>query len=132
MISVESYFEDAVHFIILHLSVEQETMIIRDVEVEFVRSPYPELCPVSGKSYEKLIGLEIKPGFNAKVKEKVAREKGCVHIGALLREAADAVAQTQFYLGAKEKEGKERRKELREHYGLRNICLAYSDEMNLE
>ncbi len=127
---VESYFEDAAHFIILSLTLDIESLVIAALNVNFIRMPYPEICPISKDIYQKIIGFKVTSGFNKRVREVISNKKGCVHITTLLREAGDAVAQTGYSLQLKKKNsvGKERRKRLMD--SLKDVCLAYSDEYN--
>lgn len=127
----ECYYEDPVHFIKLFSKVDKSSRKIMSVEIDFIRCPYPEYCPLSSEVYQNLIGLKIQSGFNSTIKEIIAKEKGCVHIQELLRELGDSLVQSFFYLNIGTSESESRRKELRKR-GLKNICLAYSDEYNQE
>lgn len=128
-ITIESYFEDAVHFIILTLKADLTSKTIRDISVQFLRSPYPDLCPETSKNFLKVVGLKIEKGFSKAVSAQIEPKKGCTHILELLKEAADAFVQSVFKLDAKNLDGPERRKILIQK--LRNTCLAYSDEKNI-
>ncbi len=125
---VESKFEDPIHLIILTVEIDIKSKKIISINANFVRSPYPDICPKTSDIYQKLIGLEIKPGFSKKVVSLIQKQQGCVHINALLKEAGDAVVQSNFYLNFTGSEGKQRRKELMRF--LRNHCIAYSDLYN--
>ncbi|OHD12508.1 MAG: hypothetical protein A2Y41_04125 [Spirochaetes bacterium GWB1_36_13] len=126
LIQIESFLEDAVHFIILNLKVEKESKKIQEIKVNFFRSPYPELCPSSASPFEKIIGLTIAPGFNKKVSELIPAEQGCTHIRSLLKEAADGFMQSFYYYTAGNLDGLERRKVLIKQ--LKNNCVAYSEK----
>ncbi|PKL13023.1 MAG: hypothetical protein CVV50_03850, partial [Spirochaetae bacterium HGW-Spirochaetae-6] len=109
-ILIESYLEDPVHFIVLTLEVHQERRSIESLDVRFWRSPYPDLCPLSAHIYSGLVGEVIKPGFSRTVKQLVPAVEGCVHINSLLKEAADALMQSFFYMKGDRTEGSERRR----------------------
>ncbi|HOJ49431.1 MAG TPA: DUF2889 domain-containing protein [Spirochaetota bacterium] len=125
-IIVESFLEDPVHFIRLKVIINFETRVIKDIETEFIRSPYEDICPLTGNEYKKIIGLKIEEGFNKKVSEIIKLDKGCTHLTTLLREAADSFIQSIFYKTADTKEGKERRDLLKTM--LKDTCLAYSKD----
>ena len=108
------------------MKVERLSGQILEIEPRFLRCPYPDLCPLSLKPYEALKGMEIKKGFHSRVSERIPKEQGCVHIQSLIREAADAVVQSSFYLTAHERDGEERRKFLKAQ--LKDICVAYHQE----
>lgn len=128
IVSIEAYFEDAIHFIIVSLTVQLDTKEIQDHKIQFLRSPYPDLCPSTIPYYAGLKGIKIEKGFDQQLRKLLVKENSCVHIHALLKDCADAFAQTQFKLTAKDLDGAERRKWLRGT--LRNVCLAYSDQYN--
>lgn len=125
-LKIESYFEDAVHFILVQVIVNLKSKEILEITPHFFRCPYLDLCPLSLESYQNLKGVKIEKGFNSKVKEKVPSKEGCTHINALLREVGDALVQSYYYLTAKERDGEERRNFLKKQ--LINTCVAYSDK----
>jgi len=125
-IIIESFFEDPVHFIRLRIIVEFETKEIKDIDTEFIRSPYEDICPLTSDKYKKIIGLKIEEGFNKKIQSVIKKEEGCTHLNTLLRESADAFVQSIFYKTADTKEGRERRELLKEM--LKDTCLAYSKD----
>ncbi|MCG8570703.1 MAG: DUF2889 domain-containing protein [Spirochaetes bacterium] len=129
-IYVETWLEDSVHFIKLNLTINKNDLSITNIDIAFMRSPYPDICSLTDKIYKKIIGLEIKPGFNQRIKERIPSDQGCLHVSSLLKEAGDAIVQTKFHMNTDIAllEGEERRKLLKNQENLKNICLAYSDQ----
>ncbi|MBI5446205.1 MAG: DUF2889 domain-containing protein [Deltaproteobacteria bacterium] len=67
--------------------------VIRRVEVATDRVPARE-CELVGVLYERLVGLKIRPGFNAKIKKLFQGAAGCTHLTELLGTVATAAYQT--------------------------------------
>lgn len=71
------------HHMIVDLDVAFPGFEITGVNVEFRERPHTECTEIVG-DYQKLVGVSIARGFNAKVKELFGGPRGCTHIGALL------------------------------------------------
>jgi hypothetical protein len=68
-------------------------------------SPY-ELCPQITPNFQRLVGLRIGPGFNARVRERLGGVEGCTHLVELMGPLATTAFQTIF--SAKHRERRER------------------------
>src|SRR5882724_7967379 len=58
-------------------------------------SPY-NLCPAVTGNFQRLVGLRIGPGFNARVRERVGGVEGCTHLVELMGPLATTAFQTIF------------------------------------
>lgn len=81
------------HHMIVDLHVAWPTFEIVDARVEFREHPHTG-CTNIVPEYQKLIGLSITRGFNAKVKELFGGPRGCTHIGALLQAMGPVAIQS--------------------------------------
>jgi len=83
-----------VHQMWLRLTVDDD-LIIRAVEAEMDHSPFP-ICPGITGNFQKLNGLSIKPGFNAKVRDLLGGVEGCTHLVEMLGPVATTAFQTIY------------------------------------
>jgi len=81
------------HHMIVDLHVAWPRFEIVDARVEFREHPHSG-CTNIVPEYQKLIGLSITRGFNAKIKELFGGPRGCTHIGALLQAMAPVAIQS--------------------------------------
>lgn len=81
------------HHMIVDLEVTYPMFVIDKVRVEFRERPHTH-CTDIEPTYQKLVGLSIARGFNAKVKELFGGPRGCTHIGALLAAMAPVAIQS--------------------------------------
>ncbi|THB68654.1 MAG: DUF2889 domain-containing protein, partial [Spirochaetaceae bacterium] len=85
-LAIEAHFDDPVHSILLTLQISREDKTVTDIQAQFIRCPFPDMCPKSIEATSKaVIGLGIGPGFNKALRERLPATSGCVHISALLR-----------------------------------------------
>ena len=84
-----------IHHMIVDLEIEYPSLRIDKAHVEYHSHPHFE-CTNIVPHYQKLEGLSIARGFNAKVKELFAGPRGCTHITALLSAMAPVAVQTQW------------------------------------
>ena len=81
-----------IHHMFIRLLIEIESIRIVRVEIEMPGIPHQE-CPESIRSFAKLEGMRIAPGFTSKVRNKIGGPKGCAHLGGLLMAMASAALQ---------------------------------------
>lgn len=81
------------HHMVVDLDVTYPGFEITAVSVEFRERPHGECTDIVG-DYQKLVGLSIARGFNARVKELFGGPRGCTHIGALLSAMAPVAIQS--------------------------------------
>jgi hypothetical protein len=78
---------------IVELQIVYPTFLIEKASVEFKNHPHLG-CTNITDHYQKLEGMSIARGFNAKVRELFGSSRGCTHIGALLAAMAPVAIQT--------------------------------------
>ena len=81
------------HHMVVDLEVSFPSFEILAASVEFKERPHTHCTDIEG-DYQKLVGLSIARGFNAKIKELFGGPRGCTHIGALLSAMAPVAIQS--------------------------------------
>ncbi|MFM7950100.1 MAG: DUF2889 domain-containing protein, partial [Acidimicrobiaceae bacterium] len=81
------------HHMLVELQIVYPTFLIEKASVEFKNHPHLG-CTNITDHYQKLEGMSIARGFNAKVRELFGSSRGCTHIGALLAAMAPVAIQT--------------------------------------
>ena len=69
-----------------------DRLLIKKIEVEMPRTPHAD-CIETINSLKEIEGLNIAPGFSAKVKKITGGIKGCSHLTTLLLVMAPAAVQ---------------------------------------
>lgn len=82
-----------VHHMVVDLTLSFPALVIEEASVTFHERPHTH-CADIVPDYQKLVGLSIARGFNAKVKELFGGPRGCTHIGALLAAMAPVAIQS--------------------------------------
>ncbi|MEZ4334156.1 MAG: DUF2889 domain-containing protein [Myxococcota bacterium] len=123
-----------IHQMQVELRVAQAGLVIREARVVFATHPHTP-CPLIASAYQKLVGLSIARGFNAKLRELFGGPKGCTHTNALLQALAPAVVQSVWSLSVRQSRLRgERRSEPdaeereRRIAGNRNTCHVWSED----
>lgn len=105
-------------------------MVIEDIEVLTGTLPRQD-CHDVVHSLEPVIGLAIKGGFSAKVKELAGGIKGCTHLVHLLCTMAPAVMQGFWALSYRNKRERDKNSVSRaERMGtmLKNSCYSWRED----
>jgi len=85
---------EPIHDMWLRLTVDDH-MTIRAVEAVTDESPY-RVCPEIAPNFQRLVGLPIRAGFNAKVRELLGGVEGCTHLVEMIAPLATTAFQTIF------------------------------------
>jgi hypothetical protein len=72
-----------VHWMCVRILVQGWPLLIVDAEAEMPTVPN-ELCPITTRTVNEIIGLEIVSGFSGKVLKKLGGAKGCTHLNQLI------------------------------------------------
>lgn len=83
----------ALHEMWLRITIDR-TLTIIDAAASSEAHPYPCHCGTITPAYRQLIGLAIRPGFTAKVKELLGGTRGCTHLTELVGALATTAVQT--------------------------------------
>jgi len=82
---------EPLHDLSLRITVDLELNIL-NAEASMDQTPY-RICPEISTAYKHLIGVQIKPGFSAKVREMFSGTKGCTHLLEMLGPLATTAFQ---------------------------------------
>ena len=84
---------EPVHEMWLRMTIDTRLNIVA-AEAQSDAVPYPGHCGEITPHYEKLVGLSLRPGFAAKVRELFGSTRGCTHISELIGSVATTAYQT--------------------------------------
>lgn len=82
------------HEMYIRLTVDDE-LFIKEIEINIENAPYKQ-CPLTEVIYQKLIGLQIKPGFSKDIHRQIQIKQGCTHLFELIIGTAQAAFQTIY------------------------------------
>jgi hypothetical protein len=94
---------DPVHDMWLRLTID-DSLTIREVEAVTDKSPF-RICPSIVGNFQRLKGLQLKPGFNAKARDLLGGTEGCTHLVDMLAPIATTAFQTIFPLRDRKRRG---------------------------
>lgn len=84
---------EPIHEMWLRITVDKRLNIVA-AEACSGAVPYPGYCANITPKYQQLVGLSLRPGFTAKVREIFAGTAGCTHITELIGKVATTAYQT--------------------------------------
>lgn len=118
----------AVHHMILRVTIDKER-VIKDAEAITISGPYA-ICPQANSIFNKLVGLQIGPGWRRTVQNTIGGIQGCTHITELLSPVATTAFQTLYGEEARQQRKTSQatdqdKKTSRPH--LINSCVGYAD-----
>jgi hypothetical protein len=85
---------EPIHNMYIRLTVD-ETMTVRAVDTAIDHSPF-SICPTIVPAFDVLVGLQVGPGWNGRVRAKLGGVKGCTHLVEMLGPIATATYQTLY------------------------------------
>ena len=91
LLSGEAHPPGTIHHMVIRMLVGDRLMI-KKIEVEMPHTPHVD-CLETVTSLREIEGLNIAPGFSAKVKKITGGIKGCTHLTTLLLVMAPAAVQ---------------------------------------
>ena len=92
---------DPLHDMSLRFVVDNE-MTIKEVDAVTDKSPFPA-CPHITSNFQRLVGLQIIPGFTKKVRQLLGGIQGCTHLVDLINPVSTTAFQTIVPVLAREK-----------------------------
>jgi hypothetical protein len=84
---------EPIHEMWLRITVDKRLCIVA-AEACSDAVPYPGHCAGITPKYQQLVGLNLRPGFTAKVREIFGGISGCTHITELISKVATTAYQT--------------------------------------
>jgi hypothetical protein len=85
---------EPVHDLYLRISLD-DSFVVTEVEASMDRGAH-DLCPGAEPNFARLIGLQIGPGWNKKIKAAMSPGLGCTHIIEMLAQMATAAMQASW------------------------------------
>lgn len=82
-----------IHSMWLRVTVDR-TLTIVDAEASSDAMPYVGYCNTIAPAYKQLIGMAIRPGFTARVRDLLGGTSGCTHLTELIGAVATTAFQT--------------------------------------
>jgi len=82
------------HQMWIRVTIDRDMAIVA-IEAVTDDSPY-QICADVTSAFQKLVGLRMVAGFNARVKERLGGTQGCTHLVELMGPIATAAYQTVF------------------------------------
>lgn len=98
-----------------------ENFVVHDIRTMARATPY-EICPMAGASLKSLIGLAMTRGWNAAVRERLAKAENCTHLVGLL----GPMATTAFQALAVVHEGRSGARDANGRPYKLDSCYAYN------
>ncbi|HVA11770.1 MAG TPA: DUF2889 domain-containing protein [Stellaceae bacterium] len=114
-----------IHQMWLRLTVD-DTLTIQAVEAATDNSPFA-ICPAILPSFQRLKGLRIAKGFNAKVFELFGGVEGCTHHVELIGRLATVAFQTVFPYRNRKAAAEGRTPDSSRRPRLLNTCHAFAE-----
>ena len=81
-----------IHHMVIRMLIEVDSFIITEIACKMPTIPQPD-CEHTAQSVSKIKGMQIGPGFSAKVRKKIGRAKGCAHLTTLVLAITTAFIQ---------------------------------------
>ncbi len=132
---VTGHLNDTYHEIKLNAEFSHPKLEILSIKGEFIRHPHQECLPTL-ENLERLKGIRVRGDFYQRIQELVGGAAGCAHLNSLFYEMGQAVVQGRFAksdeliedIEAKLPQEKWTKLWLQMMPGMRNTCIAWSDE----
>lgn len=121
---VQAVLLDSVHEMVLEVLASPKNLLIKKVQADMVRVPFP-LCQEVQEKAKSLEGLHVAKGLSGHVRERLGASEGCVHLSDLFMDAARALVQARYvWIKRVSPNSAEDLREAREE--LRGTCFYYS------
>ena len=85
-------WKDDAHDLKTRIVFAYDTFSISSAEVRADNIPF-DICQTGLNSIKNLIGVQLSPGFNKAVNERLTGEEGCMHLAELVSNSARALIQ---------------------------------------
>jgi hypothetical protein len=125
-LSMERREPTTVHGMRIAMKVALKSLAIVAIETETPHIPHEECGPVKN-CLEKIVGLQLKPGFSHNVRQRIGGPKGCIHLTTLLLAMAPAALQGYWTHNDRDPEKRKLTREQMDHY-LVDTCYVWRRE----
>ena len=116
---------EPVHDLWLRISLDDSFKVV-DVEASMDRGAH-DYCPGAEPNFARLIGLQIAPGWNKKVKAAMSPGLGCTHIIEMLAQMATTAMQANWSTKLDESLEMPPPEEREMGPGMLNACFPYHE-----
>ena len=117
---------EPVHHMEVRITFNEELEIVA-AEAATLAGPYA-LCPSATKVFDRLVGLTIGPGWNARVRKAIGGVEGCTHITELMGPVATVAYQTLFSERARQRREQGTVPEEGTSLPLANTCIGHAED----
>lgn len=119
------------HHMVIRILVEYDTMTITDHEVE-MRTVPRDVCLEMEESLSVIQGLQIRPGYSARIRELLGGVRGCSHLVTLLIDMGPAAMQGVGAIAASKPSGQKKEVKIKKAKGLSrflaNTCYVWRED----
>jgi len=118
-----------VHHMVLRITINGER-VIHSAEAITITGPYA-VCPTANVVFDRLVGLQIGPGWRRRVQTAIGGRHGCTHITELLGPVATIAYQTLYGEEARQSRANSAlsdRDKQDSRTALTNSCVGYADD----
>lgn len=77
-------WKDDVHEIHTRMLFDYHTYQVLEAEATGTSTPFGEVCQVGLDKIKNMIGQQVGPGWNSRVKELLMGKEGCIHLGEMV------------------------------------------------
>jgi len=116
---------EPVHDLSLRISLD-DTFVVVDVEACMDQGAH-DLCPGAEPNFARLLGLQVGPGWNKKVKAAMSPGLGCTHIIEMLAQMATVAMQASWSAKAGEPLDMPPPEERQIQSSMLNACYPYHE-----
>ncbi|CFX94370.1 Protein of unknown function DUF2889 [Syntrophomonas zehnderi OL-4] len=83
-VEVLGHWKDDMHDIRTRMLIDYYTYTIMEAEVTGPVTPFGEVCQIGLDNMDKMVGVQVGPGFNKIVKQNLMGKSGCTHLGEMV------------------------------------------------
>ena len=77
-------WKDDVHDIRTRMLFDYNTYQVLEAEASGSSTPFGEVCQLGLDNINKMVGQQVGPGWNRRVKELLMGKSGCIHLGEMV------------------------------------------------
>lgn len=120
---------EPVHDLSIRITLDDE-LTVKDAVASMDQGAH-SMCPGAEPNFVNIIGLQIGPGWNKKIKAAMSPGKGCTHIIEMLAQMASGAMQAKWSRRPGEKIETPPASERRMDTGMLNSCYPYRESSPL-
>jgi len=114
---------EPVHNLSIRITLDN-SLTVKDAVASMDRGAH-DMCPQAEPNFSNIIGLQIGPGWNKKIKSAMSPGLGCTHIIEMLAQMASGAMQASWSRKPGEKDDRPAAEEREMDTGMLNSCYPY-------